>query len=496
MRRILFILLLVNLTPSVVNAAGVKPNVVFVFADDMGYGEIEALNPDHSKIPTPNLNQLAVEGCVFTDAHSTSSVCSPTRYSLLTGRYNWRTRLQKGVLTGDDEPLIAAGRLTLGKLFQQQGYKTAIFGKWHLNYNYEVPADLEHLAKPIKTKQRLTAPFPIGTHVPDGPLTRGFDHYYGFHHARTMSSFVRDDQIVDEIDVVDALPTLTRAVVEYIDQHAEAARLGQPFFLYYPMSSPHAPIVPAEAWQGKGKIGTYADFVAQTDGSVGEVMQAINRNGLASNTIFIFSSDNGTSKVAKIQQLEAQGHYPSGRLRGSKADLWDGGHRIPFIVRWPGHIEPQSHSDQLVCLSDWMATFADMFSVEITDNFAEDSISFLPALSSQPVPNPRTSIIHHSIDGKFAIRQDEWKLLLSPGSGGWSAPKDRAAIERGLPETQLYNLDNDLGEQSNLVAAHPSKVKELIQLLKEMVANGRSTPGTVQSNDVDIDIWKRSTLRD
>lgn len=478
--------------PSVTGAAEQRnPNVVFLLADDLGYGEIEALNPERSKIPTPHLNQLAAEGRVFTDAHTSSSVCSPTRYSLLTGRYNWRTRLQAGVLTGGGEPLIAADRLTLGKLFKQQGYRTAIFGKWHLDYHYEVPAALAN-QKPKATKKRIVAPVPVGTHIPDGPVTRGFDTFFGFHHARSMSSLVQDDEIVEEIDVVDVLPRLTHEVVRYIDNHATGSESEKPFFLYFPLSSPHSPIVPAAAWHDKGKVGKYGDFVAQTDGAVGEVIAALERNGLSENTIVFFSSDNGTSRVARIADLEAQGHFPSANLRGSKADLWDGGHRVPFIVRWPGKVRPQSESNQLVCLSDLMATFAEYFSVKLPNDTAEDSISFLPALFGQPVANPRTDIVHHSVAGHFSIRQDKWKLLLAPGSGGWTGPKDKAAIKAGLPEIQLYDMSTDVGEVNNLAKHHPQIVSSLLDLLKSYVEQGRSTPGEPQSNDAKIDIWKKS----
>lgn len=468
-----------------------RPNVVFIFADDMGYGEIQALNPERSKIPTPSLNRLVGEGMVFTDAHTSSSVCSPTRYALLTGRYNWRTRLQRGVLSGGKESLIAADRMTLGKLFQSQGYRTAMFGKWHLEYAYEVPDDLRGV-KPKRTEQRYVAGVPVGTHIPDGPVTRGFDTFFGFHHSRSMSSIVRDDTIVEEIDVVDVLPRLTRETMAYIDRHAAAPKSGKPFFLYFPLSSPHTPIVPAEAWKGKGEVGTYGDFVAQTDGSVGEVLEALDRNGLSEDTIVFFSTDNGTSKAAGIPKLQERGHYPSANLRGSKADLWDGGHRVPFIVRWPGKVEPGSRSDQLICLSDMMATFAELFSVDFADDTAEDSISFLPALFGRPLAKPREAIVHHSVAGHFSIRQNEWKLLLAPGSGGWTAPKGAAAIKAGLPKRQLYNMTEDIGEKDNLLEAHPEQVRALLALLDSYVKLGRSTPGEAQTNDAEIDIWKKS----
>ncbi len=467
-----------------------RPNLVFIFADDMGYGEIQALNPERSNIPTPSLDTLAAQGTIFTDAHTTSSVCTPSRYSLLTGRYNWRTRLQSRVVQGDDDPLIAADRMTLGQLFRDQGYSTAIIGKWHLNYNYEVPEHLQKIPEEEQTDMSKPSGFPVGTHIPDGPITRGFDSFYGFHRAVSMSSIVRDDTIVKDMETIDVLPELTREVVAYIDEKSAEAKSGKPFFLYFPMSSPHAPIVPSDGWTGKSELGKYGDFIMQTDGSVGAVMEALERNGLSDNTIIIFSADNGTSKVAKIEELEAQGHYPSANLRGSKADLWEGGHRVPFIMRWPDKLAPGTHQDQLVSMSDMMATFAEFFGVELADNTAEDSISFLPAINSESAKEGRDAIVHHSIHGRFSIRQGPWKLLLAPGSGGWTAPLDPVAVVRGLPEIQLYKLDEDIGEQNNLEAEYPEKVKELIQLLETYVADGRSTPGEFQQNDTDIDIWK------
>ena len=470
---------------SIAHASPDKPNVVLIYADDMGYGEIEALNPKRCKVPTPSLNQLAAEGVVFTDAHTTSSVCSPSRYSLLTGRYNWRTRLQSGVLQDGGEPLISADRMTLGALFQGQGYKTAMFGKWHLAYNYA----LQDGAKQLKRKKgaRL-AKVPIGTKILEGPLTRGFDTFYGFHHARSMESIVQDDTLIQEISSVEVLPAITKAAVDYIDANAKAASEGTPFFLYFPLSSPHTPILPAPEWIGKSGIGTYGDFVAQTDDSVGAVMNALERNGLTKNTIVIFSADNGTSPAAKFAKLAEKGHFPSGDLRGAKSDLWDGGHRVPFILRWPEIVKGGSSSDQLISLGDLFATFADFFNVTYGDHVAEDSISFLPTLHGKPNDTPRKDIVHHSIKGHFAIRQGPWKLLLSSGSGGWSKMKKPSKDK--LPSMQLYHMDRDIGEQQNLVAEHPEKVASLLALLENQVAAGRSTPGETQKNDVEVHIRK------
>ncbi len=466
------------------------PNIILIMADDMGYGEIEALNPDRSKIPTPVLNKLAAEGMIFTDAHTSSSVCTPSRYSMLTGRYNWRTRLQNGVVEGGEEPLIAPDRMTLGSLFQQQGYSTNLVGKWHLEYHYNVPKKIKNVPLGKLTKARYPANVPVGTLIIDGPVTRGFDTFYGFHHSGSMSSIVRNNKIVKEMDVIDVLPSLTNEVVSIIDKKATESKAGKPFFIYFAQNSPHTPIAPSKEWQGKTTLGSYGDFVAQTDGSVGSVLEALERNGLSENTIVIFCADNGTSKAANIEKLESQGHFPSAYLRGSKADLWDGGHRVPFIVRWPQQIKPNSTSSQLVCLSDFMATFAEMLSVDLPETQAEDSKSFLSTFTGGIPKNPREAIIHHSFPGRFSIRQGDWKLLLAPGSGGWTAPKDIEATEAGLPEMQLYNINEDLSEEDNLLEKYPEKVDSLINLLEKIVSEGRSTPGKKLENDTQIDIRK------
>ena len=469
-----------------------KPNIILIYADDMGYGEVEVLNPKRSKVPTPTLNLLSKEGMVFTDAHTSSSVCTPSRYALLTGRYNWRSRLQTGVGTGGDEPLIAKNRLTLPALLKSKGYSTAMVGKWHLEYKYEVPESLKNVPLTKATEYLLPAQYPIGTKIIEGPITRGFDSFYGFHHSRIMSSIVRNDVIVEELKLTEVLPTLTEEVVKLIDEKAKEAKKGKPFFIYFPQNSPHTPIAPSKEWQGKTELGAYGDFVAETDGSVGEVLKALERNGLSDNTLVIFSADNGTSKYADIDFLESKGHFPSGDLRGSKADLWDGGHRVPFIVRWPGKISPGAKSEQLICLSDMMATFAELLSTDIPDNAGEDSISFLQALYGKPIESPRNNIVHHSLYGRFAVRQENWKLLLAPGSGGWTSPDDVLATKENLPWTQLYDLNTDIGEENNLNADYADKVKSLVDLLEKIVADGRSTPGEKQKNDAPIDIFKSS----
>ncbi|MCU0785741.1 MAG: arylsulfatase [Verrucomicrobia bacterium] len=467
--------------PAATSSTTAKPNIVIILADDLGYGDVQCLNPERGKIKTPCLDTLASQGMTFTDAHSGSSVCTPTRYGLLTGRYAWRSRLQSGVLAGYVPPLIAADRLTVPGLLKQNGYHTAIIGKWHLGFTIE-GADKKGGGK----GKGEGAPMGAITH--DGPVTRGFDEFFGFHHARMMKSVFENDRVTQIIKPVDMLPALVKRSTAHI---TERARAGQPFFVYLPLSSPHAPIVPSKEWQGKSGLGDYGDFVMETDWAVGEVLAAIDKADIAGNTLVVATSDNGCSPTAaKVEKLEAQGHFPSAQLRGYKADIWDGGHRIPFIVRWPGHVKAGSTCDQLICLTDLMATCADLLGTKLPDKAGEDSVSILPALLGKAKQPLHEAVVHHSIAGKFSIRQGPWKLESCAGSGGWGKPKDAQATKQGLPAVQLYNLADDLAEQHNLEASHAEIVKELTALLERYVADGRSTPGPKQKNDVPVDLRK------
>jgi arylsulfatase A-like enzyme len=462
-------------------AEGSKPNIVYIICDDLGYGEIHTLAPKTSKIPTPGADRLASQGMVFTDAHSGSAVCTPTRYGIMTGRYSWRTRLQKGVVTGFAPSLIAENRPTVASFLKGQGYDTAIVGKWHLNFEYLDPKSGE-----AYNQKEHKIP-PVGAQIPDGPLTRGFDFYHGFHHARNMKAVIENNRVIEHDDEINMLPRLTRRAVEYIDSRAGNEK---PFFLYLPLGSPHNPIVPTPEWQGKSGLSPHADFVMQTDHVVVEVSKALERHGLTDNTLVIFTSDNGTSKAAGIAKLEALGHFPSAHLRGSKADLWDGGHRIPFIVRWPGKVEPGSQNDQLICLTDLLATTAGILETTMPKGSGEDSVSFLPALSGKPIVSTRNGVIHHSNSGHFAYRYGKWKLLLARGSGGWSSPTENE-VEAGALEAQLYDMGNDVGETNNLYTEKPEVAERLLALLASDVNAGRSTKGALSLNDVaDIVLWK------
>ncbi|MCM2374557.1 arylsulfatase [Rhodopirellula sp. ICT_H3.1] len=481
-------------------SAQTKPNIVFIYADDMGYGDVQCLNPQRGKIKTPSMDMLASEGMLFTDAHTTSSVCTPSRYGLLTGRYNWRTQLQTGVLWGYSEPLIAADRLTVGGLLQQNGYETAMIGKWHLGMTMPTTNGVLPVGRKPKTLNIVW-----DGKIQNGPTTRGFDYYYGISASLDMAPYVyiENDRFDGEIpqdgksstaegftrDGV--LPEFGRRAAQYISQRDD----DKPFFLYVPLNSPHTPIVPTKEWVGKSGLGKYGDFQMQTDATIGQIVDAIDAAGLKQNTLVIVSSDNGCSKAAGIPQLQKQGHYPSAQFRGSKADLWDGGHRVPFIVRWPARVQAGSRCDQTICMTDFMATCADIVNAKLPADAAEDSVSFLPALDSKPIVSTRAGIVNHSISGHFAYRQGKWKLMLAKGSGGWSAPNENAA-KNSTQKAQLYDMDADPGETNNLYESRPEVAERLLKQLESDVQGGRSTKGPMAKNDVEnIVLWKNQTRR-
>ncbi|HVJ85130.1 MAG TPA: arylsulfatase [Caulifigura sp.] len=464
--------------------AAEKPNIVYILADDLGYGDVQCLNPERGKIPTPNLDRFASQGMTFTDSHSGSAVCTPTRYGLLTGRYAWRTRLQQGVLDGgDDEPLIAPDRLTVPKLLKQHGYTTACLGKWHLGYTSERPAAPDGVpAKGKKAKAAENTP-PVGSKIVGGPTTRGFDYFWGCSNARTMQALVENDRVIESMEPVNMLPRLGSRAVQYIGDRAADAKAGKPFFLYLPLTSPHTPIVPAPQWQGRSPLGSYADFVMQTDAVVGEVLAALDRAQLTDSTLVVFTSDNGCSPAAKTEQLEKDGHFASAGFRGYKSDIWEGGHHVPFFVRWPGRVAAGSKLDQLICHSDLMATCAEMLGATLPPNAGEDSVSILPVLLGKATGPVHEAVVHHSISGRFAIRQGPWKLCLCAGSGGWSKNGDAES-------PQLYQLDTDPAERQNVQSGNPEVVARLTTLLESYYQRGRSTPGAEQKNDVEVNLFK------
>ncbi|MBM3882544.1 MAG: hypothetical protein FJ387_22945 [Verrucomicrobia bacterium] len=479
-----------------------RPNVVFILADDLGYGDVQCLNPA-GKIPTPHMDRLAAAGMVFTDAHSTSSVCTPTRYSILTGRYNWRSRLKRGVLGGMSPPLIEPDRLTVAAFLQQQGYHTACIGKWHLGMGWTLKPAAAGYDDTIENGAegwRVDFTQPIA----NGPSQVGFDYFFGISASLDMVpyTYIENDRVTAipttdkafpmmlgraggmtrkgpgaaDFDAADVLPTLTQKAVAYIRQRAPEAQAGRPFFLYLPLASPHTPIVPTAEWQGRSGLNPYADFVMQTDASVGAVLDALDQHALAPHTLVIFTSDNGCSPQAKFDELAVHGHHPSHVFRGAKADIFEGGHRIPFLVRWPDKVKAGTTSDQLICQMDLFATCADLLGLRLPASAAEDSLSFLPALLGQTDRPRRETLVHHSINGSFAIRQGHWKLALCPDSGGWSAPRPGTAQAKESPPIQLYDMSTDIGERTNLHAAHPAVVAHLSQLLDRCRSHDRTAP--------------------
>jgi arylsulfatase A-like enzyme len=489
-----------------------RPNVIVILADDLGYGDVQCNNPERGKIRTPNIDRIAAEGMRFTDGHSSSGVCSPSRYTLLTGRYHWRTRLQAGIVGVFGGPLIAPDRLTIASLFQQRGYRTACIGKWHLGWEWPIPeteAALFH-AKALTPdnqptpEQRALWQRVFSQPVTNGPTTRGFDSYFGtdvpnwppycfVENDRTLgipTTFLRADLLgnnqaslagpaLEGWTLEPILPALSDRACGFISR---AAADATPFFLYLPLTAPHTPLAVTEEWKGQSQLGVYADFVMQTDAVVGRILAAIDEHHAADNTLVFFTSDNGCAPYIGVPEMERNGHFPSGPLRGYKSDVWEGGHRVPFLVRWPTVVKGGSVCGQLVLQADILATCAEILAAELPANAAEDSFSLLPLLrgSEQPV---RQSAIHQSSGGLPAIRRGDWKLIFGPGSGGWSK-------ERDAQKAQLYNLAEDLGEKRNLYAEQPEIAAELTALMEQIVANGRSTPGAAQPNDQPFD-WQR-----
>jgi len=488
------------------SSAAEKPNIVYILADDLGSGDVQCLNLQRGKTQTPHLDRLAAQSMTFTDAHSGSSVCTPTRYGLLTGRYAWRTSLQAGVLDGtDDPPLIAAGRLTVPALLKQHGYTTAAIGKWHLGFLSERPAGAEPASDDAKAAKRAKRAagqkrspgggLPAGSRIVDGPITRGFDYFWGCSNARTISGLIENDRVIENIEPITMLPRLGERAGAYLSEHAATARSGKPFFLYLPLTSPHTPILPTAEWKGKSGLGNYGDFVMQTDAVVGAVLAGLEKHGLAESTLVIFTADNGCAPAAGTPKLESQGHFASGQFRGYKSDIWEGGHRVPFFVRWPGRVKAGSQSTQVICHTDLMATCAEIVGADLPGNAGEDSVSILPALLGTDRAPRREAVVHHSIHGLFAIRQGRWKLAVCPGSGGWGKPGDAEATAAALPSVQLYDLSADIAEAKNIQADHPDVVARLTGLLEKYVADGRSTAGPKQANDAAIDLVKSSPKR-
>lgn len=475
-----------------------RPNILLILADDLGYGDLGAYNPD-SRIPTPNLDRLASEGARLTDAHSPSSVCTPTRYALLTGRYAWRSPLKSSVLFGRSTALIEPGRQTLPTFLQTNGYATAGIGKWHLGLGADPDPDDD---EPGRTD--------YGAPLRPGPLTAGFEHYFGIPASLDMEPYlyIEDDGVVEAatgtveasdmrrrggggfwragaiapgFDFLQVTPTLFERASSYIRQRA-AADDGRPFFLYLPLPSPHTPWMPLPEFEGSSGAGIYGDFVAQVDAGVGRLLADLDALNLAEDTLVLFTSDNGAHWLAS--DIEESGHLANGALRGQKADIHEGGHRVPFIARWPGRIPVGSVRSELAGLHDIFRTMASLLGLELPSGSAEDSVDLWPVLRGDAdAPAPRRSLIHHSARGMFAFRLDEvddggtlrrWKLIEGLGSGGFTEPR-QLAPQPGGAAGQLYELTADPAETEDLYLERPDLVGRLTNEL-DAIRGDDATP--------------------
>ncbi|WP_405563394.1 arylsulfatase [Polaribacter sp. Asnod6-C07] len=483
-----------------------QPNIIYILADDLGYGDVQNYNPN-GKIATPNLDQMAINGVKFTDAHTSSAVCTPTRYGILTGRYNWRSKLKSSVIGGYSKSLIKQERVTVAEMLKTQGYNTAYIGKWHLGWDWALQDGQTSInLKKIKVEPKIDFKKP----VTNGPTTHGFEYTFGFCGSLDMAPYVyiendmptmvpttytaskgqkfwRKGLTSEDFVHQTVLQDLTDKAVQYIDSKAKD---NKPFFLYFPLPAPHTPILPSEAFLGKSNTNMYGDFVMQVDDVVGQIRKELKRQGISENTLLVFTSDNGCSPKADFETLAKFNHNPSGVYRGHKADIFEGGHRVPFIIEWPAKAQKNKSTDKTICTTDFFATCAELTGHRIKDDEGVDSNSMLPLITKAKDIDIREYIVSHSISGDFAIRKGDWKLITCPGSGGWSypSPKDIRKQKLDLPKMQLYNLKDDIGETKNLIAVYPKKAEELKAALKKIILDGRSTLGTTQTNE-GMDNW-------
>ncbi len=493
--------------------AQTKPNIIYILTDDLGYGDVSSYN-DKGKIKTPYIDKLAAEGLKFTDAHTSSSVCTPTRYGILTGRYNWRSRLKEGVLSGVSRALIPTSRTTVAKMLQNNGYETAFIGKWHLGWDWQMTdsTDYDNLARKDFSMIDFSKP------ITNGPNDIGFNYSYGIPASLDLAPYVYVENgkvlkipnamtenkekystwlfgpISSDFIHEDVTQNLVNKAIEYI---GNSQKEKKPFFLYLPLPAPHVPFLPSKEYQGKSGLNPYGDYVIMLDYLIGQIEKAIANAGIEKNTLVIFTSDNGCCTSADYKVLLEKGHKPSSIYRGTKADIFEGGHRVPFIVKWPTKIKKGSISNETICTTDFMATCAELVNYKLQPNEAEDSFSMMPLLTNKKLNKPfREATVHHSINGSFAIRKGDWKLILCPDSGGWSYPfpKKNRESNSTLSQVQLYNLKNDPSETKNVETNNIEIVKELKSLLSKYIADGRSTKGQPQKNDAIDFKWKQVEL--
>ncbi|BDD07383.1 sulfatase family protein [Aureibacter tunicatorum] len=471
-----------------------KPNIVFIFADDLGYGDVSCYNDLSDKVHTPYMDSLASEGIRFTNAHTSSSVSTPSRYSFLTGEYAWRTRLKEGVLYGFSKPLIDTAKTTLPEMLQANGYYTGMVGKWHLGVGWQAKDETKPVFPMDDIPRKLTKEqlenVALDKPVHGGPEDHGFDEAYWWAASLDMDPDVYIENTIPlEAKIVEkgnkafiqssfyekkkeVMPILLDRAEKFI---LESAKSDDPYFLYFPLTAPHTPYAPVDEVIGSSQAGIYGDFVVQVDQTVGRIMKAVEETGEIENTIFIVSSDNGgMTKRLKSKELvdgkwkkeftsiiETHGHYTNAHLNGQKTDLFEGGHRVPFILRWPSSVGKNQVADQTVAITDLMATFADIVGYKLNNEDSPDGTSFYEVIKDPSnAEETKDYIVYHSNDGDFAIQKDYWKLIDCDGSGGWTKTETSGA--------QLYNIKADIQEQNNLADQYPEKVAELKNLLEKV----------------------------
>jgi arylsulfatase A-like enzyme len=479
------------------------PNIIYILADDLGYGDV-FVNNSESKINTPNIDKLAAQGMRFTDAHTTSSVCTPSRYSIMTGSYPWRSRLPIGVLRGYSRTLINPQQQTITNLLKTKTYHTGVVGKWHLGVDWVLKEAFKDSIHPNYNKDNMYGirdemnPNQINfDQAPTaGPLSQGFDYSYilpasldmppycylendqltelptGFTPGNKLESgytgpFWRPGLMSPSFDFVNVLPTFTNKAVAFIQNQNKSTN---PYFLYFPMPAPHTPWMPTDKYKGKSKAGEYGDYVMMVDDAVGAILKVLDSLGMSQNTLVLFASDNGPywreNFVAEFN------HKSAGEFRGMKGDAFEGGHRVPFIVRYPGIVKAGTVSNAPTTLANLMATCAELIGNTSPEFNTADSYSILPILTGKAtIVKDQPAIINISSKGFLNIKKDNWKLITKLGSGGFSAPVE-ITPKSGEPMGQLYNLATDISEQHNVYNEYPAKVKELTELLEKI----KSTP--------------------
>ena len=495
--------LLFMLSPVIVHS-GVSPlpNIIVIMADDMGYGDVGCYNPQ-SKIPTPNMNMLAEAGMRFSDAHSADAVCTPSRYALLTGRYCWRTDLKNGVLFNYESPLIENGRMTIASLLREQGYITGMVGKWHLGLGFTAkPGKQVDFDRPLpwpggpEPDRAIGESIDFSAPIFGGPNDLGFDYAFytagcatdqepfcfienkmmlgmeqaAYRHpaGSWRSGMTAPDWINETVDV-----SFTNKAVNFITQSTEQ-NSEKPFFLYLPLSAPHSPHLIPEFAKGKSRAGVRGDMVWLVDWAVGRILETLDDLNIADNTLLIVTSDNGPLKGSLKPGMPertaeiSNAHKSAGDLRGYKARIFEGGHRIPFMAKWPRKIPAGVTRRATVSLVDLLATCAAITGTQLPNRAGEDSFNILPALlgnnSQEPV---RESVVHHSGRGAFSLRKGKWKIIFGQG-------EDRVQPSEG--EGYLYDLRADPYETTDVWSQYPAIVEELTLLLARYQNEGRSVP--------------------